>query len=384
MSNIEWDSDQYAAIMAASQPGDVLITGGAGTGKTTLIKAIAENFGGECDIMAPTGKAAARLKECTGRFASTIHRHLGWDGEKFRRKGTLKRPVIIDEASMLDSSLLAKLLVYYTPPKVVLVGDAAQLEPVGKGAPFHCLLALRPESEIHRLRKCYRASASVHLAANMIREGKSPPSRHKEDGESFRLIETGRAEETQAKILGWVRDGHLDPTRDIVLAPRYGEVEAAGDIKALNAGILAIVNPHTDGEKWKAGDRVICGKNFGPDDLWNGDIGTVTSVDYSGKPWVRLDRDREKGDVLLEPAMQRETAFAYCLSVHKAQGSQFRRVVVVCLRKNRHMLTRSLIYTAVTRAQEGCVVVGQLAAFFAGINNVREKRTVMQALGKVG
>ncbi len=377
---MDFDKSQIEAIERALRGEDVIITGGAGTGKTTIIGEIAKRIGVRVKIMAPTGKAAARLKEATGYFACTVHRALGWDGEAFRESKRIDCPVIVDESSMLDSWLLARLL-ERKPPQVILVGDAAQLPPVGRGQPFHDLVRHRPDITV-TLSVCHRNQAAVHRAANLIREGKCPAWQERAGGESWSMKNTGGGTGTEAKIVQWANAGALDPMQDVVLAAKYGVDETDdGNIISLNKKLLDILNPHRDGNAWQEGDRVLCCKNFASLDLWNGDIGTVTDVDVDGNLWVKLDRAREDSQtVLCEAEHRRELKHAYCLSVHKAQGSQFRRVIVVCLRKHWHMMDRALIYTAVTRAREGCVVCGELNSFFAGIQRVGERKTMLQQL----
>ncbi len=373
---MDWDKSQLEAIRRARLGQDVVITGAAGTGKTTLIGEIARNLDGECHIFAPTGKAAARLKEATGFFACTIHRGLGWDGEQFRNRDRLKKPVIVDESSMIDSWLMARLL-ERKPPQIILVGDAAQLPPVGRGQPFHDLVALRPDMTCV-LDVCHRNSSAIHRAANLIRVGKAPATSEKAGGETWSMRETGAGKTTQETIVSWARKGAIDPMQDIIVSARYGDEDGdGGEINSLNAALLPILNPERPkGETWAIGDRVICCRNFADLDLWNGDLATVDAVDVDGGIWLSLDRDGHQVRCVTEH--KRELKHAYCLSVHKAQGSQARRVIVVCLTKHWHMTSRALIYTAVTRAREGCVVVGQMKAFYRGINQEINRETVLQ------
>jgi len=378
---LQYDQFQIDAIMAAAAGGDIIITGGAGTGKTSIIKAIAENRNGGVMLTAPTGKAAARLREATGFDASTVHRALGYDGEEFRGAIAAKFnvPLIVDEASMMDSNLMAHVIAQ-EPPQLILVGDDAQLPPVGAGQPFHDLLRLRRD-RVRRLEICHRNKEAVHAAALAIREGRRPMAQ-KTESETFSMMQTGDGERTQEFIVNWFRTGALDPFQDVVLACRYGEEDGSGDIRGLNAAIMQAVNPHEPGERWRKRDRVMCNKNFSALDVWNGDMGTVTDVDTDGRAWVELDRAREAGPLLLDRDVAKEFVHAWALSVHKSQGSQWRRVVFVCLRKHVHMLNRALVYTAVTRAKAGCVVCGELDAFYGGINRVAGKQTVLQELGR--
>lgn len=375
------DVSQEKAIELAGTGKDCLITGGAGTGKTTIIKNIADER--KVIIVAPTGKAAARLKEATGHYAETIHRMLGWDGDGFLSDDPIDKPVVIDESSMVDSWLLARVM-ERNPPQVVLVGDAAQLPPVGRGQPFHDLLKLRPE-RCAKLERCYRSQAAVHKAAQAIRNGNGVAREEISGGESWKMEDAPNPEAATAKIIGLIKEGWLDPAQDIILSPKHGTGgdENDGGIIAINNAVMQVANPHGDGEKWKTGDRVIITKNFANDDLWNGDLGIITDVDWSGMPWVTLDRPRQKGPALLNKEQIKELKHAWCLSVHKSQGSQFRRVVFVCFKEHRYMLTRSLIYTAITRTKESCLVLGNLSAFYAGINRIENRTTVLQSLGGI-
>lgn len=373
---MQLDESQVQAVTAARDNPHCFITGGAGTGKTTIIKAIADDME-HCELMAPTGKAAARLKEATGYDACTIHRALMWTGDEFMRHGDFSSPVIVDESSMVDSWLLARLLDFH-PPKIILVGDSAQLAPVGHGQPFHDLLKIRPDLT-HTLIHCWRAQGAVHKAAQAIREGKHPETNDKSGGEAFRLQETGNAKKTVAQLIKWVEQGHFDPTQDIILSARYGDGEEDGGIDSINKAVRAIVNPSL--EKWAVGDRVLNCKNFSDLDYWNGDLGTITDIDTDGFPWVTLDRNSES-PVLCRKEQTKELKHAYCLSIHKSQGSQFRRVYLVVLKNHWHMLSRSLVYTGVTRAQKGCMVIGQLSAFYHALNELKPKRTILQHLGE--
>lgn len=376
------DASQINAIGKATSLRQSIITGGAGTGKTTVIQAIADAFrdgSGGCEIMAPTGKAAARLKEATGYDASTIHSALQYDGTKFNRKGKFKFPVIVDESSMIDSQIMSDLL-SYEPPRLVLVGDSAQLAPVGRGQPFHDLIALRPEL-VSELTHCWRAQGAVHKAAQAIRRGEAPLAADNSGDETWKLIESGDAGSTLAAIEKWLRAGTLfDPMQDIMLSPRYGDGESDAGIHAINRAAKLILNP-SDG-KWGVGDRIIINKNFGSEDLWNGDLGTVSDIDAADKLWVVLDRDPSNPRLLTTEQM-REVAHAYCLSVHKSQGSQFRRVFFIVQRAHQFQLNRALVYTAITRARKGVCVVGEMSAFYQAINKVEPKRTVLQYLGGI-
>lgn len=366
-------SQQSAVDFATTKPQLAVITGPAGTGKTTVIKHIADNFGGDCYIMAPTGKAAARIKQVTGYEAKTCHSYLRWDGTRFHRKENFNSPVIIDEASMLDGWLLSQ-IIRFRPPSVVLVGDSNQLLPVGRGQPFHDLVKI--EESVCRLDVNHRAKSAILHASSCIRRGEMPAAKIESGGEVWSCIWSRCTEDMMAKLIDWCKRGQFDPERDVVIAAKYGNDDNDGGIDSLNTAIRSVVNPHATDNKFQIGDRILVCKNFGEDDLWNGDTGTVRDIDYRGNPKVVIDRDPEFARDLTG-AQVRETRLGYALSVHKAQGSEFRRVFFVCPDQHFHMLDRSLIYTAVTRAQEGCVVMGSRRAFEDGIGKINCKTTVL-------
>ncbi|MDB4403247.1 AAA family ATPase [bacterium] len=385
VATLQLDKSQQEAIAFACDPSrrNAIITGGAGTGKTTIIEALTDRIG-SAYVMAPTGKAAARLKEATGAPATTIHHVLKYDGARFNRQRDFRHPVIVDESSMVDSALLAAIN-RYNPPKLILVGDDAQLAPVGKGQPFHDLVALRPDL-VHNLTHCHRASGAVHKAALAIRNGEAPSPDDKSGGESFKIMNTGGPESTATRLIDFIRQGFYDPTQDVILTCRNGKTENDdGGINHINYQIKQAVNPSLKGRLIDINDRVMIVKNFPQDDLWNGDMGTVTAIDHSGLLYVSLDRDPRNDRRLTKPQVK-QTNLAYCLTVHKSQGSQFRRVFFLLFMSSHHMLSRSLIYTGVTRAKNpgGVVIMGEPKAFYAGINKVYRKTTVIQKLENQG
>jgi len=376
------DSDQIAAVeRAVSGPERVFaITGGAGTGKTTIIREIVREIPNAA-LVAFAGKAAARASEATGHPAGTIHRYLGWQGDDlgFTRSFS-PYPVILDEASMVDSVLLSR-IVATDPPKLILVGDAAQLPPVGPGQPFHDLLRFRPDLS-HELTTCYRATGAIHHASQEIRAGVVPSSR-KTSGESYTFRPTSNAAQAHAIVMELAERGQLDPAIDLVVCPRNGETGQPGTRLALNADLRRVYMPPDDDSKWRVGERVINTKNVAKKDYWNGDTGTIIGLDTAGRPEVQLDRNREDGPIQLGAEEMRDLEHAYCLTVHKSQGSQYRRVVVVLRDADRYQLDRRMIYTAVTRAREACLVVGSSAALAQGVKTMRERDTYLQRLACV-
>lgn len=399
-AGVNLDSSQLAAVCRATSTRFSIITGGAGTGKTTLIRTIVETLekrGEKVALAAFAGKAAARIREACQHPASTIHRLLGYDGAMFRTETLSDTALIIDEASMIDSLLMAE-IVRRAPRRLVLVGDQAQLPPVGRGQPFHDLIALRPDL-VSNLARCYRATEAIFQAASAIRSGGRPPMQASSEGETWRMRNLGDAERTHAEIVEYVAGGEaFDFAHDVILVARNGEADdEPGTVRGLNHSIADVLLPRdwsNPRERFKVGDRVINGKNMPELDCWNGTTGTVHAIDHDGGVWVRTDIpviDRAKttnerspyytSHVLFNRQNRVNLSLAYALTVHKAQGSQYRRVLFAAFNRDLHaILDRSLLYTAVTRAREACAVVGEIGAAFAAIDRVSGKRTVMQTV----
>lgn len=384
---MEFDASQLRAIEHARHHRFAVINGGAGCGKTTIIREIC-NSGSGFELCAFTGKAAARMREAIGRGASTIHSLLEYNGSGFRLDSLRGKRVIIDEASMVNSLLLAE-IVKRKPEQLILVGDQAQLPPIGVGQPFHDIVRLFPES-VNTLAKSYRNNEAIYRAALQIREGKTPAKFDETASEKWSVLATGNAEETQAAILEWVRQGMFDFERDIILCPKNGETDdetgkiMPGSVAGLNAEIVKIVNPRPASWKWRfyPGDRIINTKNMASLDIWNGTTGNAAAIDEKKNLFLEKDplEDEEKKQVKLNPEIQRELRHAYALTVHKSQGSQYRKVVFVCLNRDRFLLDRALLYTAVTRTKRECYIVGEPSAMEFAIRTVKHKTTCMQLL----
>jgi len=391
------DDIQLKAVAHAAGSSFSIITGGAGTGKTTIIKEIHRQLSAnieKVEMCAFAGKAAARLKEATKQDASTIHRMLQYMGTGFTRESLKGVSVIVDEASMVNSELMAE-IVKREPSRLILVGDAAQLPPVGKGQPFHDIIALQPHLVVE-LTKCYRNSEAVFKAATAIRNGKEALAHDRSANEKWMILETGDAETTHQAIVEQVKLGFFDFDQDIILCPKNGKTEDAATVEGLNADIASLVNPRKGEERFVVNDRVMNTKNIPEKDIWNGTTGRVQAIDQDGSIWIDLDepiidwvRSKPPSDIVCKSKVRvtkKEAAnlkLAYALSVHKSQGSQYRKVVFVCLGRDDHaLLNRPLIYTAVTRTREQCVVVGETASFRRGCRKLTHKNTILQELAK--
>jgi exodeoxyribonuclease V alpha subunit len=341
---------------------------------------------GTARLCAPTGKAARRLSELTGAEATTIHRLLEWiPGEGFGRDAD--DPIegcdvlIVDEASML-SVYLAEALLGAVGPRthVVLVGDVDQLAPVGPGRVLEDLLDAGSVPAV-RLTEIFRQAARSMIvrAAHAINEGELPVAVPRpDDVRDFFVIERegGRAIFDEVCELAATRlPAHydLDPAADVqVLAPMH---KGPVGIDALNDELRARLNrdgERIEGTALRVGDKVMQTRNSYEHDLFNGERGVLVHYD--------ADRERvhfagEDGRRLLLPVDALDTLrLAYAASVHKAQGSQARAIVVPIFAGHRIMLTRNLVYTAVTRAQEVCVVVGEPGALALAVRRTDARR----------
>jgi exodeoxyribonuclease V alpha subunit len=373
------NDEQENAIEHAVNNKFSVITGNAGSGKSTVIKNIAYGLGIDRIVLCcPTGKAAARLREATGLHASTIHSLLGYNGMVFNIK-QIDKIVVVDEASMLDSWLMSS-IIRANPPGIILVGDEAQLLPVGHGSPFHDIIKLRPDIT-NKLTICYRNKEAVFKAAMQIRNGNMPLKHDKVGGEVWQIEPTGAVEQTIERISSIVKSGSFDFATDIILCPKND------DVKAINKAMIDLVNPREDNgdeEKWKVGDRIICLKNFADIDTWNGTTGTITGIDGRGRAWVQGDIEFKTGtgtepEMLWGKDVLNHSQHAYALTIHKSQGSQYRNVIFCSWQKDSFMLlSRSLIYTAITRAQKSCLVLGQPQSFYQGIKTIRTRQTIIQ------
>ena len=393
--NVRFSENQRAAIIRALETGVFVITGGPGTGKTTIINCILELLSDGNDVLlcAPTGRAAKRMTEATGAEAKTIHRLLEYGGEEGVFARNADNPleadcIIADEASMIDLMLMRSLLRAIRPgTRLILVGDADQLPSVGAGNVLGDILA-SGAVPCARLTDIYRQSETSRIVMNahLINHGEMPMLNEKDTDFFFErkatYADTARAVLALATrrlpaYLGYpAEDAANLAVRNIqVLAPaRKGEC----GVNSLNILLQEALNPSVPGKPqltwgetlFRLGDKVIQTKNdykiewtretpSGYEEgagVFNGDVGFITAVDPGNTTLtVLFDEDREvvyeSGDLdALEPA--------YCLSVHKSQGSEFPVVIMPVIGGPPMLLTRNLLYTAMTRARELVVLVG--------------------------
>ena len=392
---ISFSPNQRDAIVRALETGVFVITGGPGTGKTTIINCILELLSGENQVLlcAPTGRAAKRMTEATGAEAKTIHRLLEYGGEEGAFARNDENPleadcIIADEASMIDLMLMRSLLRAIEPgTRLILVGDADQLPSVGAGNVLGDILA-SGAVPCARLTDIYRQSETSRIVMNahLINHGEMPLLNEKDTDFFFERRATyadaaqsvlGLVTRRLPAYLGYRRDEASDlAVRNIqVLAPaRKGEC----GVNSLNILLQEALNPPsprkaqlTWGETlFRVGDKVIQTKNDykiewtkyadgGAEEgqgVFNGDVGFITDMDPENTSLTVLF-DEEK-EVVYEAADLENLEPAYCLSVHKSQGSEFPVVVMPVIGGPPMLLTRNLLYTAMTRARELVVLVG--------------------------
>ena len=404
-SGIEYSEEQTQAIREAATSGLLLITGGPGTGKTTILRGILELLGQNqlrCLLAAPTGRAAKRLTEVTGEDASTIHRLLeaGIDpatGKMFFARDA-ENPlkcdaVIVDEMSMVDVSLLSSLLqAIPTGKRLILVGDPDQLPPVGPGFPFGDMLRSGSLPTV-RLTEIFRQAQKslIVMNAHRVNQGEMPDLKCV-SSDFFFMRRT--SEEAVCSLIRDLCATRLPqkmgiPTDQIqVLSPtRKG---AVGTVN-LNRLLQAALNPQSPDKKersygdyqFREGDRVMQIRN-NYDILWkkadgsavgtgifNGDVGRIQTIDPASETLTVLFDDRlaeydftQLGE--LEPA--------YAMTVHKSQGSEYRAVILTAWNGSPYLLSRSILYTAITRARELLIIVGREETVGVMVENARKNR----------
>jgi exodeoxyribonuclease V alpha subunit len=376
---------QREAIRAAVADKLVVVTGGPGTGKTTIVNAvldILEKKGRRIALCAPTGRAAKRLAETTGRPAATIHRLLEWNPQSSRFDRGEERPlttdvVIVDEASMVDTPLMASLVeAIPTSAQLVLVGDVDQLPSVGPGRVLHDVIASR-SVRVVKLTEIFRqaAASQIVVAAHRVNRGELPDlAAH--DGSDFFFIERDEPGDVLATVCEVVaeripRRFGLDPLADVqVLSPMHrGEVGA----QRLNTELQARLNPAREGvaevtrgaRTLRAGDRVLQLRNDYDKEVFNGDVGRIVEVVGDRSLVVEIDGRR----IAYDAAELDQLVHAYALSVHKSQGSEYPAVVVPITTQHFMLLQRNLLYTALTRGKRLVVLVGSRKALFLAVKN---------------
>jgi exodeoxyribonuclease V alpha subunit len=390
-SDLELSTEQREAVQAALTHKVTVLTGGPGTGKTVTVRTIIaalEALGGRYALCAPTGRAAKRLAEASGRAAQTVHRLLEFSPmEGFRRNEENLLPVdllIVDEASMLDVLLTHHLLKAVDPAAhLLLVGDVDQLPSVGAGDVLRDVIA-SGRAQVVRLTHIFRqaAESGIVVNAHRVNQGRTPVLNQYGDFYFFSKEDPQEAADLLVDIVvRRIPDKFgLDPVDEVqVLAPMY---RGACGVANLNARLQEALNPpapnrperRLGGRAFRVGDKVMQVTNNYLRETFNGDIGRVVRIDGVQQTLTVVIDGRP---VVYDWAEADELVHAFAVSVHKSQGSEYPAVVAPVLTQHYIMLQRNLLYTAITRARRLVVLVGTRRAISIAVRNdrVRERHS---------
>ncbi len=397
---IEYAPSQKEAIKTALQSGVMILTGGPGTGKTTVIKGIVESYAklhglslNKRDysknnpfpivLVAPTGRAAKRMSEATGLPAETIHRLLGWKGghsgfEKDEDNPIEGQLLIVDEVSMVDIWLANQL--FKSLPnsiQVILVGDEDQLPSVGPGQVLSELLHSNIIPTVN-LVDIYRQSkeSSIIQLAHKMKEGQLPDdiTEAKTDRRFFPCTQDQVITVIEQVCQNAMKKGYT--AKEIqVLAPMY---RGNAGIEALNSKLQGIFNPKKEKQReiifgeisYRVGDVVLQLVNNPEENVFNGDRGEIVAIIYAKENVEKQDQiviSFEGIEVIYTKQDLNQITLAYCCSVHKSQGSEFPIVIMPIVKGYHRMLRRNLVYTGITRAKEYLILCGEVKAFQSAI-----------------
>ena len=429
--DLEFAPQQTAALSQALQSKFSIITGGPGTGKTTILRAVVDILRAKrarIALASPTGRAAQRLSEAAGAPASTIHRLLKYDGATRGFTHDAENPLpcdflIVDEASMLDTRLAAHLFqAIPSPAHLLLVGDSDQLPSVGPGNVLGDLMAA-PPARVARLDTIFRQgeTSGIIRTAHAIRAGETHPDktlqslRELNPEDDFVFVEADSPEQT-AKAIRYLateyipKTHRLDPIRELqILSPMH---RGSSGISALNPELQEALNPESKAlsrlksdpdyaparqshfrEKtrkplpaaleygsvtYRIGDKIIQNRNNYDKNIFNGDTGIIARIapDKSGLT-INFNGEQieyTKGEL-------GEIQLAYAISIHKSQGSEYPAVIIPLLKQHFMMLQRNLVYTGITRARQKVYLIGDLEAYAMAVRNNKTeiRRTHLQA-----
>ncbi|WP_164668520.1 SF1B family DNA helicase RecD2 [Virgibacillus doumboii] len=403
---LSYGKEQFDAIDQSLQSKLMIVTGGPGTGKTTVIKGILNSYAAihnlsidpadydsETDfpfiLTAPTGRASKRLTESTGLPAVTIHRLLGWDGkngfERNENEPLAGKYLIVDEFSMVDI-WLANSLFKAIPDdmQVLLVGDEDQLPSVGPGQVLADLLSsdLIPYVSLNEVYRQKEGSKIIQLAHLIKNDQCKADSIQNDKDFSFLQCNEFQMIDVITKVFNKAKDKGIDLKDIQVLAPMY---RSEAGITIINKHLQALVNPKTTTKRevkanntvFRIGDRVLQLVNQPEDGVFNGDIGEVVAIfeeDENVDHVEQLVIDFEGKEVVYEQKDYVNIMHAFCISIHKSQGSEFPIVIMPVVSAYNRMLRKNLLYTAITRSKKSLIICGEQHAFFRGIRTLDTNR----------
>ena len=395
---VQLNDNQQLAIISALKNKITIITGGPGTGKTTLIKqllAILDHNQVAYKLAAPTGRAAKRISESTGKFAVTIHRLLEFDVSTMKfvhnEQNTLQTPfLIIDEASMIDTFLInsiLKALAHNT--HLILIGDIDQLPSVGAGNVLSDLIksARVPYTQLTEIFRQAQNSLII-TNAHRVNQGEFPTTQTNDQAQKdFIFIKEDLPENLPSHFENIVKKTlgryQILPSQMNVLAPMH---RGTAGTQKINFDLQKLLNPgHQDqiishgGYHYKTNDRVMQLKNNYDKNVFNGDIGTIIEIQKNDQT-ITCNYDGR----LVEYEFNEldELTLAYAISIHKSQGSEYEAVIIPVFTQHFTLLQRNLLYTAITRAKKLCILIGQTRAIAMAVKNNQtiERKTFLKQL----
>ena len=387
--DISYNVEQRNAIISSLEKNILIITGGPGTGKTTIMKGIVslykevhklsyEQLSKRIALLAPTGRAAKRMSDATGMAASTIHSFLKWQKEsnKFQVNEYHKSKVefiIIDEASMVDTMLMASLLRGISANcKIVMVGDSYQLPSVGPGQVLHDVIG-SGKIDVVELKELYRQGkdSNILTLAYDIRQGEVDDScfNQKEDLTFIDCVDD-EVVNNLMEVASSFKD--LSYKKFQILAPMY---KGRYGIDIINERLQSIFNPKDKSKKeivvgdgiFREGDKVIELTNMPDENIYNGDIGIISQIITN--PSRKIIVDFDGNEVTFTAANFNKFRLAYAISIHKSQGSEFDVVLMPLVQSYKKMLYRRLVYTGITRSKKMLYLIGDRKALRQAVNN---------------